>query len=62
MLMDVAVIARAQSAVAAENIANADTPTYQARAATLAAQASGGVAVTRVGVPSGPGHCRSRAR
>ena len=45
--------ASTQFAVAADNIANADTPSYQARAATLAAQASGGVAVTGVGVPSG---------
>lgn len=38
--------------VAAGNIANADTPGYQARSATLAAQPGGGVAVTGVGVPA----------
>jgi len=39
--------------VAAGNIANADTPGYQARSAALASQPGGGVAVTGVGVPVG---------
>ena len=45
--------ASTQFDVAAGNIANADTPGYQARSAELAALPGGGVAVTGVGVPAG---------
>jgi flagellar hook protein FlgE len=45
--------ASTQFDVAAGNIANMDTPGYQARSAMLAAVPGGGVTVTGVGVPAG---------